>query len=184
MTYLRSLPADSALLAVFRAYPDTAGPLLDLHEQVMRQPSPLSQGERELIAAYVSARNQCAYCHGVHAVTAQQFGVPAEVVPQLLSDVDTADVDEPLKPLLRYVGTLTTAPSTLSAADADAVFAAGWDDAALHDAVTVAALFNFMNRMVTGLGIEADERYFATSGQRLYDHGYAGLAAVVSAGHG
>ena len=96
MSYLRSLPDGAALLQVFQTYPDTARPLLDYHELVMRGPSPFSPGERELIAAYVSGVNACAYCHGVHAATAAEFGVPAEVLTAALADLDTAPVDERL----------------------------------------------------------------------------------------
>jgi len=63
------------LLQVFRAYPDTARPLLDYHELVMRGPSPFTVAERELIAAYVSGVNECGYCHGVHTATAEAFGI-------------------------------------------------------------------------------------------------------------
>jgi alkylhydroperoxidase family enzyme len=86
-----------------------------------------------------------------------------------------------MRAILRYVGKLTSTPGALSKADADAVFAAGWDERALHDAVIVCALFNFMNRMVNGLGIKADATYFATSGTRLKDIGYAGLNDLLDA---
>ncbi|HKN56247.1 MAG TPA: peroxidase, partial [Amycolatopsis sp.] len=69
--------------------------------------------------------------------------------------------------------------SRMTEADAEAVFAAGWDESALHTAVLVCALFNFMNRMVEGLGIRADESYALTSGARLAKGGYAGLAALL-----
>jgi hypothetical protein len=59
------------------------------------------------------------------------------------------------------------------------VFAAGWDDRALHDAVMVCALFNFMNRMVDGLGISTDASYFAESGERLRRIGYTGLLTMI-----
>lgn len=64
---------------------------------------------------------------------------------------------------------------------AEAVFAAGWDEKALHDAVLVCAMFNFMNRMVEGLGIRADANYAVESGQRAHDGGYAGLATLLGA---
>jgi len=51
MTFLPSLPDNAKLLDVFRAHPETAHPLLDYHEALMRGPSPLSIAERELIAA-------------------------------------------------------------------------------------------------------------------------------------
>jgi hypothetical protein len=43
---------------------------------------------------------------------------------------------------------LTDGPAGVTKADADAVFAARWDETALDDTVAVAALFNFMNRLV------------------------------------
>lgn len=82
MTYLRSLPPEAPLLEVFKAYPDTAGPLVDYHEALMRGPSPLSVGTRELIAALVSALNACSYCHGVHAATALESGVEPALLDQ------------------------------------------------------------------------------------------------------
>lgn len=181
MTYLSALPSDAALLQVFQAYPEAARPLLDLHEVVMRGPSPLSFAERELIAAYVSGLNQCSYCHGVHTATAESFGIPAGRVRAMLADLDSAGVPERLLPLLRYAGKLTRAPAQMTEADAESIFAAGWDDAALHATVSVCGLFNLMNRMVDGLGVRAGEDYFATSGQRLHDLGYAGLVTLLPA---
>jgi alkylhydroperoxidase family enzyme len=77
--------------------------------------------------------------------------------------------------VLHYVGELTLTPSRMTPADAQAVFAAGWDDRALHDAVSVCALFNLMNRLVDGLGVTAGDEYLAASARRLADRGYAGL---------
>lgn len=179
MAYLDSLPDDAVLMDVFRAYPQTSRPLLDYHEIVMRGPSAFTVAERELIAAYVSGVNSCSYCHGVHTATAEACGVPTGLVPAAVDDLEAAPVDERLRPVLRYVGKLTRSPGELDRADADAVFAAGWDETALHDAVLVCALFNFMNRLVNGLGIRGDEAYFQTSGKRLVEVGYTGLNALL-----
>lgn len=179
MPYLKSLPDDARLLQVFQAFPATARPLIDFHELLMRGESPLTVAERELIAAYVSGRNGCGYCHGVHTATAEAFGVPPGLLVALLTDLDSAPVDEGMRVLLAYVGKLTTDPARITEADADAVFAAGWDERALHDAVLVCSLFNFMNRMVNGLGVTADDAYYALSGTRLHDVGYAGLNDLI-----
>ncbi|MGB3442444.1 MAG: carboxymuconolactone decarboxylase family protein [Actinophytocola sp.] len=180
MAHLRSLPDNAVLMDVFRAYPETSRPLLDYHEVVMRGPSPFTPGERELIAAYVSGVNACGYCHGVHTVTAEACGIKAGAAPSAVADLDTAPVDEKMRPVLRYVGKLTREPSSVTRADADAVLAAGWDERALHSAIMVCALFNFMNRMVEGHGIRADADYFATSGKRLEALGYAGLNQLLT----
>lgn len=179
MSFLKNLPQGSALLEVFRAYPGTSKPLLEYHEALLRGESPLTPGERELIAAYVSGLNACSYCHGIYTATAEAFGVEEGLLEALLMDVDSSPVDEKMKPILRYVQKLTSVPSRMTPADADAVYAVGWDDQALHTAVSVCALFNFMNRLVEGLGIEAPAGYHAESADRLKNIGYAGLAGML-----
>lgn len=175
MSYLTSLPDDTALLQIFEAYPETARFLLPLHEQVMRAPSPFTPGERELIAAYVSGLNACSYCNGIHTVTAREFGVPEQTLAAALKDLDTAPIDERMRPVLRYLAKLTRTPSAVRETDARAIYEAGWDEQALHDAVLVCALFNFMNRVVDGLGVHAAQEYAELSGRRLHDGGYLGL---------
>ena len=182
MSYLTSLPHDTALLQIFEAYPDTARVLLPLHEQVMRAPSPFTPGERELIAAYVSGLNACTYCNGIHTVTAREFGVSEDVLAAALADLETAPVDERMRPVLRYLGTLTRTPAAIRETDAQAVYDAGWDERALHDAVLVCALFNFMNRMVDGLGVHVGPQYAEISGRRLYEGGYLGLLRLLGDG--
>ncbi len=179
MTFLKNLPDDASLLEVFRAYPAMARPLIEYHEALMRGGSPLSVGERELIAAYVSGLNACTYCHGVHSVTAEAFGIKEGTLQALLDNVDTAPVDSRMKPLLRYASKLTRLPARLTTADAEAVYAAGWNDKALHDAISVCALFNFMNRFVEGIGVTANADYFQLSGKRLHQNGYAGLLKLL-----
>ncbi len=175
MTNLPSLPDDARLLDVFRAFPATAAPLLDYHEALMRGDSSLTVGERELIAAYVSGLNSCTYCFGVHQVTAETFGISEETMSALVEDVETAPVEERMRPLLRYVGKLTRTPAQVTPREAQAVLDAGWDEQALHDAVSVCGLFNLMNRLVDGLGVTAGGDYFDLSGRRLAETGYAGL---------
>ncbi len=179
MTFLTSIAENGVLLDVFKAFPASARHLIMYHETVMRGPSPLTVAERELIAAYVSGLNACAYCHGIHAVTAQEYGVPEKLVQSLIHDLETAPVDDALRPVLRVVQKLTTLPSRIVQEDIDAVRGAGWNDAALHDAVAVCALFNFMNRYVEGLGLSADESYFQVAGRRIHDGGYAGLLRML-----
>lgn len=149
--------------------------LIHFHEAVLRQPSPLSAGERELIAAYVSALNSCQYCYGVHEQTAREFGLSPNVLDALMADVESAPVDAKLRPILRYVRKLTLSPSRLVRADADAVFSAGWSEQALHDAICVTCLFNFMNRLLDGHGVTGNTALYEDRGQALQREGYRGL---------
>ncbi|GAA4213884.1 carboxymuconolactone decarboxylase family protein [Actinocatenispora rupis] len=167
MTFLPSLPPDAVLLDLFRAYPETAGPLVDHHRALLRGPSAFTVGERELIAAYVSGLNDCAYCHGVHDATARAFGVPDGLLAALLTDPDRAPVADELRPVLAYVRVLTLTPARVTADDATAVLAAGWAESDLYQAIGICALFNLMNRLVSGTGLHADRAYFSAAAERL-----------------
>ena len=84
-----------------------------------------------------------------------------------------------MRVLLDYVRRLTTAPQALVQADADAVFAAGWSERALHDAILTASLFNFMNRLLEGHGVKGSSDIFASRGRALSEGGYAPLLKLL-----
>jgi uncharacterized peroxidase-related enzyme len=142
---------------------------------LLRGESPFSAGERELIAAYVSGLNDCDYCCAVHSQTAVALGIHPQFVTQVLSDSPGEHVDLCMQPVLAFVRKLTLSPGKITALDVDPIFAAGWDDGALHDATAICALFNLMNRLVDGLGVEASEAYTKLAAQRLAEHGYVQL---------
>ncbi len=123
-------------------------------ESVMHAGSTLSAKTCELIAAYVSGLNACAFCLGSHRIYAEALGVDEGLIDALIADPDTAPVEDALRPLLAYIHKLNTLPSRLTPADAQAVFDAGWDEAALYHAVQVCALFNLFNRLVEGTGVD------------------------------
>src|SRR5262249_22458765 len=95
--------------------PEAGRILMELHEAIMRGPSPLTPGERELIAAYVSGLNECRYCHGVHAEAAKAFGLPAPTFDRVFDDLETAGFGDRFRPILHYVRKLTENPSSVSA---------------------------------------------------------------------
>jgi len=192
MSYLRSLEPEAGLLQIFQAFPEVARPLLEYHEALLRGESPFSAAERELIAAYVSGLNNCNYCHAVHSQTAVELGIGADVIPELLASAQAEHVrhgtnpsdwriDPRMRPVLALVRKLTLSPGKITAADVDPIFVAGWDDRALHDATAICALFNLMNRLVNGLGVEAPESYTRLAAQRLAENGYAQLLGFLPA---
>lgn len=80
----------------------------------------------------------------------------AALVESLAVDPDNAVLDRRERALVDYVLKLTRTPRDVSAADVDALRAAGFSDSAIHDAAAVAAYFNFVNRMASGLGVELE----------------------------
>jgi uncharacterized peroxidase-related enzyme len=136
-------------------------------------------GERELIAAYVSGRNGCDCCHAIHARTAAALGIDAQGLATMMSNLESVSIDLRMRPVLSFVEKLTLYPSRVTSADAEAVFVAGWDDHALYDAVAICGLFNLMNRLVNGLGIEANSGYTQSVAQYLATGGYAGFLPLL-----
>jgi len=175
MPFLPSLRQGASLLDLFKAFPETSAPLIQFHEVLLRGPSPFTEGERELIAAYVSGLNHCRYCHGVHVATAELLGAPVNSVASAIDDLEAAPIASKMKPVLRYARKLTQQPGGVTQPDADAIFAAGWDETALYHTVAVTALFNFMNRLVEGVGIELDPSYVKPASERLAKGGYLPL---------
>jgi uncharacterized peroxidase-related enzyme len=179
MPFIPSLREGSTLLDVFRMFPETSKPLILFHEALLRAPSPFSEAERELIAAYVSSLNRCRYCRGVHTATAELLGVTAGTVERLVENFESAPVSDRMRPVLRYAEKLTRDPRAVSRDDAQAILQAGWDEAAVYYAVAVTALFNFMNRLVEGLGIEFDPAYVSLAAKRLAERGYLPLIGML-----
>lgn len=180
MPHLTSLRAGASLIDVFQTFPEPSKPLIEFHEVLLRGPSPFTAAERELIAAYVSGLNRCRYCHGVHTATAERMGVEPGLLSRIVRTGSFEGVDAKLRPVLALARKLTLSPDSVTKADADAVSAAGWNDAALYYAVAVTALFNFMNRLVEGLGIELEPSYVAPAAERLADRGYLPLLEMMN----
>jgi uncharacterized peroxidase-related enzyme len=175
MGYFPSLPEDAGVRHIVSLNPPAGRALIELHEAALRNASGLAPRDKELIAAYVSGLNACQYCYGVHSETAKAFGVDATLLEQLLTDPESAVVEPRLKPLLAYARKLTLHPAMMTQADADAVFAAGWGEAELHDAVLTICLFNFMNRLLEGHGVKGNSALYQARGRALRDEGYAPL---------
>jgi len=167
MPFFPSMPADATTKHIFAAHPEIYSHWARVSEPILRGPSPLTPAQRELIGAYVSSLNSCQYCYGGHRAAAELFGIAPQTIDGLIQDLATAPIDSTLRPILAFVKKLTLTPTRMTQADADAVFAAGWDEAALHCAIAVCCLFNFMNRLVDGHGAG-----FAERGRRHVEMGY------------
>ena len=80
--------------------PETAAPLMQLADILLHQTGSLSQGERELIATYVSSLNDCHFCQSSHGATAAAHFGNEQLVLDVKRDFDSADISPKLKALL------------------------------------------------------------------------------------
>jgi uncharacterized peroxidase-related enzyme len=160
-------------LVMFR--PETGKPLYELAQVLLRGESPLTEAERELIAAYVSRRNDTMFCMRSHAAAARHlYGDDKDVVDEVLRDMEHAPVSDKLKALLNIAGKVQISGKEVRQEDVDAARALGATDKELHDTVLIAAAFSMFNRYVDGLASftpTAEEEYNAM-GKRMAEKGY------------
>ncbi|MFJ9810759.1 carboxymuconolactone decarboxylase family protein [Streptomyces sp. NPDC101158] len=156
--------------------PDTAAPLNALADALLRGPSPLSRGERELIAAYVSELNATRFCADTHgAAAAAQLDGGLDLVKAVQHDADNASVPPLVRALLRVAAEVQAQAAPVSERTVAAARAEGATDTHLHDTVLIAAAFCMYNRYVSGLdtAIPAEAGYYEEAGRRITTHGYA-----------
>ncbi len=172
MTFMPSLDEEATAFDVFTRFPDIYGPIAAFSEEAFRGRGPLSIAERQFIFTFVSRLNECRYCAGGHGAIVEALGVEGKLLDQAMASIETASVEEKFKPLLFYVKKLNEAPTRMTQADADAVFAAGWSEEALERAIALCCLANFMNRLVEGHGIAERPEDFARRAELAIKHGY------------
>src|SRR5579863_348285 len=141
---------DAAKLVFYR--PEFYGaPMKAFTQEAMRGPSAWSVGDRELMAAVVSQTNECAFCIGAHTATAARAYRDAAKVSAVLSDLETAPIEEPLRATLRLLGKLTR-EHAVTADDMRAVLAAGVSREQIEDALAVSFAFNTTDRLADAFG--------------------------------
>lgn len=180
MPYIEVPEGTAGIGSLMAAKPASGRALCALAEQLLRGPSPLSQGERELIAAYVSDRNGTAFCTKSHSAAAHHAlagdGVPdaESVVAAVRRDPETAPVGDKLRALLAIAAKVARSGLDVTEADVARAKAAGATDEDVHDAVLVAAAFCMYNRYVDGLAARepADPSGYDLMGKVLAVEGY------------
>jgi uncharacterized peroxidase-related enzyme len=160
--------------AGFAFRPETAKPMRELANILLHEPNSLTPGERELIAAHVSARNHCHFCYSSHAAVASSHLGDASVVEKVKADYLSAPVSPKLKALLAIAGKVQQDGKLVTAADIDAARKQGATDLEIHDTVLIAAAFSMYNRYVDGLGTWQPETpaMYTQMGEQLAMAGY------------
>lgn len=155
--------------------PETAKPLTDLAEVLLRGPSTLTSGEREIIAASVSYWNKCHFCHTSHAAAAAaHLNAGVGLIDDIKAGLKHTPVTDKLRALLHIAQQVQKGGKNVT--DEDIAFAReqGATDLEIHDTVLIAAAFCMFNRYVDGLGTwaPAPNEAYMEMGERMAHVGY------------
>ncbi len=158
----------------FAFRPETAKPMRELAHILLFEPNSLTSGERELIATYVSSRNDCHFCQTSHGAAAACHLGDGSIVKQVKADFMAAPISEKLKRLLVIAGKVQLGGKHVTAEDVAQARNAGATDMEIHDTVLIAAAFSMYNRYVDGLATwqPVEESAYEQMGQHLASHGY------------
>jgi uncharacterized peroxidase-related enzyme len=156
---------------------DSAQPIRDLTQYLLRGPSSLTEAERELIATVVSYGNECTFCTTAHTAAADLLIGDQQTSQQVKQNIETASVSEKMKALLTIASLTRKGGKNVSEDIIEKAKSAGATDVEIHDTVLIAALFCLYNRYVDGLGtsLPAEASYYDTLAGRLVNHGYTRL---------
>lgn len=174
MSYIpleKHLPGITGLLEYRK---DSAAPIRDLTQILLRGESSLTEGERELIATVVSSRNECRFCTAAHTAAANILLDEPNTAEAVKHHIDTAPVSDKMKALLHIAALVQKSGKAVTPEAVAAARQAGATDLDIHDTVLIAALFCLYNRYVDGLATAtpADPAFYNGLGQRLKQHGY------------
>lgn len=175
MAYIKVPEGVPGIRSLVQFRPETGAPLYGLAQVLLRGPSPLSPAERELIAAYVSSRNNCGFCMNSHAAAARcLFGKEEQIVDEVIKEKDLSSLSEKMKALLQIAGKVQQSGKSVKPEDIETARKAGAVDQDLHDTVLIAATFSLFNRYVDGLAsfTPTDPAEYAAMGERMSAHGY------------
>ncbi len=165
------IPGIRALVMV---RPETGEHLYALVQVLLRGESPLSEAERELIAAYVSSLNECQFCMGSHSEAAKFLFNDRALVDKVLENYIEAPISDKLKALLNIAGKVQKNGKLVTSEDVADARKHGANDRDIHDTVLIAATFSLFNRYVDGLAsftpTNPDE--YIAMGKRMGEKGY------------
>jgi uncharacterized peroxidase-related enzyme len=153
---------------------DTALPIRELTQILLRGGSTMTEGERELIATIVSQGNECKFCTTAHSAAATVLLSDETIAAKIKADIDSAPVSNKMKALLKIAKATGKSGKLVTEEMVAHARAEGATDLELHDTVLIAALFSLYNRYVDGLAsvTPADPAFYDRLGNILKDKGY------------
>ncbi len=158
--------------------PETSKPLNELAQALLAAPSTLAPGERELIATYVSAQNDCHYCQSIHgAIAAHHLRGNEQLVLDVKHNFENAEVSAKLKALLAIAGKVWQGGKYVTSQDIERARQQGATDLEIHDTVLIAAAFCMYNRYVDGLATwqPRNAEFYRARGAVVGESGYVNL---------
>jgi uncharacterized peroxidase-related enzyme len=138
---------------------DQLRPFMRLYENIMLGDSDLSLLEREMIGVVVSSVNNCFYCQVAHGASVRGMSGDPRLGELMVMNYRVAELEPRQRAMLDFAVRVTERSYEISEEDRETLRRHGFSDRAIWDIASVAALFNFTNRMSSALDIIPNAEY-------------------------
>jgi uncharacterized peroxidase-related enzyme len=146
------------ILKCFATHPPLLQQMLTLASSLLFNDGYLGRKRKEMIATYVSGINNCAYCVDSHASFLRTCGGSDDLVASLAQgNIQDRSLDDKDRALLGFVHKVTVASQTITDRDVQSMRDAGWENAAIAEAIHITGLFAFFNRVVNAFGLPSQQ---------------------------
>ena len=172
MSYLREFPGANMQDFLYGTNSETPGLFVDVARSIMNAKSQLTHKEREMMAAYCLSLNNALQPINVHSRNFALLGGERWLIQDLVRDETFQSLEPKYRPLMSIVRKSTAKADSITKADIEAAYEAGWNGHTIHLVATIAGLFNQMSRWVNILGMKYDEEEIIGSSDFLIKSGY------------
>lgn len=160
-------PTVPGILQCFATHPPLLEHMLGLAKSMLFTEGSLGRANKEMLATFVSARNNCAYCADSHGYSLRMNGGSVDMLAAAMKcDVHSKSIDPAQASLLAFVQKVTDDSQSITPDDVSTLRAVGWSDPQIAEAIHMTALFACFNRVVNAFGLPS-QGMLATAGEML-----------------
>jgi uncharacterized peroxidase-related enzyme len=151
-------PQVPGILKCFATHPPLLEHMMGLAQSMLFVDGALDRRHKEMISAFVSAQNNCAYCTDSHGFSFRVHGGSAEALEAVVEcRLDSDAITPPQRALLDFARMVTENSQAIRPADIEELRAAGWSDLQIAEAIHLSALFACFNRVVNAFGLPSQD---------------------------
>ena len=147
-------PAVPGILKCFATHPPLLRHMMALSQSLLFSDGHLPRRDKEMLATFISFRNQCPYCADSHACFLRMQGGSLGLIDALrYADLASPAVTPAERALLSFANKVNQDSQSIHRADIEALTLAGWTEPQVAEAVHLVALFATFNRVANAFGL-------------------------------
>jgi len=151
-------PQVPGILKCFATHPPLLEHMMGLAQSMLFVDGALDRRHKEMLSAFVSAQNQCAYCTDSHGFSFRVHGGSPEALEAVVvCRLESEAITPPQRALLDFARKITQNSQAITPADVEEVRVAGWSDLQIAEMIHLTALFACFNRVVNAFGLPSQE---------------------------